>query len=81
MCEILSPSNASTDTVKKLRILHRSGVPHYWLVDPDRKTPTVLRWEDGGYLTVLTVEAGEIVDAEPFIGFLLPTGPIFGLEG
>jgi len=42
-CEILSPSNASNDTVRKLRTLHRAGVPHYWLMDPERLTLTVLR--------------------------------------
>lgn len=80
VCEILSPSNASTDTVRKLRTLHRYEVPHYWLVDPDRRTLTVLRWKREGYLTALTAEAGEVVRAEPFESLELRTGPVFGEE-
>ena len=52
VCEILSESNASNDTVRKLRGLHRAGVPHYWLLDPGRLTQTVLRWTQEGYLDV-----------------------------
>jgi Uma2 family endonuclease len=80
VCEVLSPSNASTDTVRKLRTLHAHAVPHYWLADPDRRTLTVLRWESAGYLAVLNAEAGEIVRAEPFEALELRTGPIFGDE-
>ncbi len=80
VCEILSTSNASTDTVRKLRTLHRYEVPHYWLVDPDRRTLTILRWEREGYLTALTAEAGEVVRAEPFESLELRTGPVFGEE-
>ena len=80
VCEVLSPSNASTDTVRKLRTLHAHAVPHYWLADPDRRTLTVLRWETAGYLAILNAEAGEIVRAEPFDALELRTGPIFGDE-
>ena len=78
VCEVLSPSNASTDTVKKLRTLHAHKVPYYWLADPDRRTLTVLRWEGAGYLAILNAEAGELVRAEPFETLELRTGPIFG---
>lgn len=32
--EILSPSTASTDRGRKMRVLARFGLPEYWLVDP-----------------------------------------------
>ena len=63
---ILSPSNASNDTVKKLRVLHRRGVPHYWLLDPEAGTLRVLRWTPDGYLEALSAAADETVRAEPF---------------
>lgn len=78
VCEILSPSNASTDTVRKLRTLHASSVMHYWLADPERRTLTVLRWQPAGYLTLLTAEAGDVIRAEPFDSVELRTAPIFG---
>lgn len=66
ICEIISPSNASTDRVLKVRAYHRAGVPHYWLVDPAERTLVVMRRAEAGYLTVLAATATETVRAEPF---------------
>jgi Uma2 family endonuclease len=66
VCEILSPSNAQNDLVRKLRTLQRACVPHYWLVDPSNKTLTVLRFTPDGYLTALTAGGSDIARAEPF---------------
>ena len=38
VCEILSPSTASTDRVRKLRIYARERVSHAWLIDPLART-------------------------------------------
>jgi Uma2 family endonuclease len=78
VCEVVSPSNASNDTVKKLRTLQRHGLPHYWLVEPERQTLTVLRWTAEGFLTVLTATGGEVVRAEPFEALELPVAALFG---
>ena len=80
VCEVLSPSNASTDTVRKLRTLHRFEVPYYWIADPMERTLTVLRWDRAGYVTVQVAEAGERIRAEPFEALELNTGPIFGMD-
>lgn len=66
VCEVVSRSNASNDRVRKLRGLHRYGVPHYWLLDPEEGTLSVLRWAEPGYLTVLVATVDETVRAEPF---------------
>jgi Uma2 family endonuclease len=47
-CEVVSPSNAKDDTVKKLRLYHRSSVPHHWIVDPRDSTLSVMRWSVDG---------------------------------
>jgi len=84
VCDILSASNASNasnaskDTVRKLRTLHRAGVPHYWLLDPERLTLTVLRWTSEGYLEALIATADETVRAEPFEAIELPLTDVFG---
>jgi Uma2 family endonuclease len=47
LCEVISPSNANHDTIKKLRLYQRVGVPNYWLVDSRDATLTVAlerRW-------------------------------------
>jgi Uma2 family endonuclease len=80
VCEILSPSNAGNDLVKKLRTLQRHAVPHYWLVDPENRTLTVLRWTVDGYLTALTAGDVEVVRAEPFEAIELRLELLFAAE-
>ncbi len=43
--EILSPSTARSDRVRKRRFLQRVGVPEYWIVDVDSRV--VERWQPG----------------------------------
>lgn len=78
ICEVLSASNASTDTVKKLRRYHEAGVPHYWIVDPREQTLSVYRHHPDGYLVALVAQKGEIVRAEPFDAIELRVGLMFG---
>ncbi len=78
ICEIVSASNATADTVKKLRLYHRVAIPHYWLVDPRDATLTVMRWSPDGYVTVTRAERGEVVRAEPFEAIELVVGTLFG---
>jgi Uma2 family endonuclease len=66
VCEILSPSTASLDRGRKLRIYAREQVAHAWLIDPIARTLEVLQLE-GARWTILCTHAGdETVRAEPF---------------
>lgn len=78
ICEIVSPSNASNDTVRKKRAYHKHQVPHYWLLDPVRETLSVLRWSPDGYIEVLSAMRGERVKAEPFDAIEISIGVFFG---
>jgi Uma2 family endonuclease len=78
VCEVVSPSNANDDTVKKLRLYHQNRVEHYWLVDPRDATLTVMRWNADGYVTRLRAERGEVVRAEPFEAIEIAIGTLFG---
>jgi Uma2 family endonuclease len=80
VCEILSPSNADHDLVRKLRVYQRCAVPHYWVVDPERRVLIVHRWTEAGYVVALTATAGETVRAEPFDAIELAVGVLFGEE-
>ena len=66
VCEILPPSTASLDRVKKLAIYAREQVGHAWLIDPDACTLEVLRLESGLWTILATHAGAEIVRAEPF---------------
>jgi Uma2 family endonuclease len=66
VCEIVSPSTASLDRVKKLAVYAREQVAYAWIIDPDPRTLEVLRL-DGGRWTILATHTGdEVVRAEPF---------------
>lgn len=78
VCEIVSPSHANDDTIKKLRVHARNQITHYWLVDPRDATLTVLRWSTDGYVTRLRAERGEVVRAEPFEAIEIAVGLLFG---
>lgn len=66
VCEVLSPSTARTDRVRKMRIYAREGVSHIWLVDPLLRTLEVYRLEGPHWVVVSTHEGAEHVRAEPF---------------
>lgn len=78
ICEVISPGNASHDTVTKMNAYHGAEVPHYWLLDPRDETLAVYRWQKDGYLQVLAAKRGDVVRAEPFEAIELPVGVIFG---
>ena len=78
ICEILSPSNAADDTVRKMHLYHRAGVPHYWLVDPIGESLAVYRWTGDGYLHVLGATRDDTVHAEPFPEIELQVSVLFG---
>ena len=61
ICEIVSPSTASLDRVKKRALYAQQGVKHYWIVDPEARTLEALELSEGRWLelstTIDTLEA------------------------
>jgi Uma2 family endonuclease len=66
VCEILSPSTASLDRVKKLTIYGREQVGHAWLIDPLARTLEVLGLTSGRWSLLATHAGTDVVRAEPF---------------
>jgi Uma2 family endonuclease len=66
VCEVLSPSTASLDRVKKMTIYARERVAHAWLLDPAVRTLEVLRLEAGRWAILATYGGSDTVRAEPF---------------
>jgi Uma2 family endonuclease len=66
VCEIVSPTTAATDRVRKMRVYAREQVAHAWLVDPLAKTLEVYRLEQGRWAVAATYSGDERVRAEPF---------------
>ncbi len=80
ICEIVSDSNRTTDTVTKLRRYHQAGVPHYWILDQVDRTLTVHRHMVEGYLVALRANAEERVRAEPFDAVELHVAVLLGAD-
>lgn len=80
VCEILSPSNARNDLVKKKRVYHRAHVGHYWILDPANETLTVYRHTVEAYLEVAVAGRGERLRAEPFVEVELSVSELLGME-
>jgi len=65
-CEVVSPSTAGADRVRKMRIYARENLGHLWLVDPISKTLEVYRLEPPRWIVVSTHSGSDRVRAEPF---------------
>src|SRR5262245_12419222 len=66
VCEMLSPSTARIDRVRKLRIYAREKVGYVWLVDPLSRTLEVFRLNEKGWILVGTFAEDDRVRVEPF---------------
>lgn len=71
VCEVVSPSNAGFDRIRKSSIYAREGVRHLWFVDPGSRTLEVYRLTPdeagvGRWLLVAGHVEDDEVRAEPF---------------
>jgi Uma2 family endonuclease len=65
-CEVVSPTTAGADRVRKMRIYARESVGHLWLVEPLARTLEIYRLENGRWVVASTHGGSERVRAEPF---------------
>ena len=65
--EVLSPSTATVDRGRKMRMFASHGVPEYWIVDPLQERMEVHALEDGAYRRAQTAAA-----EDPVRSVLLP---------
>lgn len=66
VCEVLSPSTASLDRLKKLRVYAREQVRCVWLVDPVATTVEVFELEAGRWVLAFTAGGAETLPLPPF---------------
>lgn len=69
--EVLSPSTAHRDRTFKRALYARHGVNEFWLVDIDARTIEILLLGSGGYETIATYGAGDVLASPSLIGFTL----------
>lgn len=78
ICEVLSPSTARLDRLKKMRVYAGHRVPHAWLLDPIARTLEAYRRTDDGWLQLgVFDEADSPVRVEPFEALALDLALLF----
>ena len=66
VCEILSPSTARLDKVRKMPIYAQHQVPWLWLIDPASRTLEVFALASGKWMLLAAFAEDDQVRAEPF---------------
>lgn len=77
VCEVVSPSNAAADRVRKSRLYAESGVPFYWIVDPAERTLEALRLEEGRWVDAGRFDGTSAARVPPFEAIELDVGRLF----
>jgi Uma2 family endonuclease len=83
VCEVVSRSNAAHDRVRKRQLYARSGVPYYWLVDPDSRTLEALRLDSttGAWVEVGAYDDTALARIAPFEAIELEVSRLFPPTG
>ncbi|HXT19500.1 MAG TPA: Uma2 family endonuclease [Thermoanaerobaculia bacterium] len=77
--EILSPSNRRYDEVTKRDLYDRTGVPEYWIVDPEAETVKVFRREGErfGRPQLLSTRDEDALGSPQLPGLAIPLAALF----
>jgi hypothetical protein len=75
--EILSPSTARRDRTVKRELYARMGVPHYWLIDPERRILEAYELRAGEYELVVRLTGAAEFRPTLFPGLVISLGAIW----
>ncbi len=75
--EVISPSTATNDRGRKLRMFERFGVPEYWILDPGRECIEVRTIERGRYHDPILAGRGKRFDSRVLPGFSSQVDSLF----
>ncbi|MEY4582252.1 MAG: hypothetical protein RL701_6955 [Pseudomonadota bacterium] len=77
VCEVVSPSTAARDRVTKRNLYARSGVAHYWLIDPEARVLEALALREGSWFELGVYDDTATVRIPPFDAVELEIGRLF----
>lgn len=66
VCEVLSPSTAEHDRIRKMATYAREGVRHAWLLDPQARVLEVYELENGRWYRCAACGGNRLVHVPPF---------------
>lgn len=70
--EVLSPSSIHIDRKTKFKLYRKNRVPHYWLVDPMKRTFEAFKLQAGRYVKRASGKGDDVVSAPPFPKLKIP---------
>jgi len=79
--EVVSEDDPGRDLQTKREEYAEAGIPEYWIVDPRLRTATVLKLEEGRYVTHSEARDAGIVRSSLLDGFTADVGAIFAAAG
>lgn len=79
--EVLSPSTASNDRGRKMRMFQRYGVPEYWIVDPVGETIEIYKLTESAYELEGTFAAGEEMQSSVLPNLVFDPASVFPRSG
>lgn len=75
--EIMSPTNRRKDRLQKMEIYRKSGIPHYWIVDPEEDTLEAFMLKDESYTLVFAGGPSDKFNHPSFPGLDLDLDKVF----
>ena len=77
ICEVASPSNRRRDRGVKADLYLRTGLPHYWIVDPEERTLEAFEARGGVWARLGAWSDGDSPRTPPFDAIELDVGGLF----
>lgn len=77
VCEILSPSNAAYDRVKKANLYASSVVPFMWLISPGERVLEAFRLDGGMWVRFASYDESAMARIAPFEAIEIEVGQLF----
>lgn len=76
--EVLSPSTAAKDLIKKTELYMAGGVKEYWVVDPKNRSVLVYGFDQGGIIDMAAFTGDDAARSMTFDGLCVPLAELFG---
>jgi len=75
--EVLSEEDEARDLVVKRAEYAEAGIPHYWILDPRRRTVLTLALDGGAYRVVGELSGEDTLTSDLFPGLAIPLTRVF----
>lgn len=75
--EVVSEEDEARDRITKRKEYAQVGVPHYWIIDPQRKNALTLVLQNGEYVESGTFSGEDAITSSLFPGLEIPLSHLF----